>query len=65
MLNKKIANLLRARFPYIYLTTYEEERATAMLRAIVNNEKLIKFPREIYIWTQTNGFKSTGFCPKT
>lgn len=56
MLNKKIANLLRARFPYIYLTTYEEERATAMLRAIVNNEKLIKFPREIYIWTQTNGF---------
>ena len=56
MLNKKIANLLRARFPYIYLTTYEEERATAMLRAIVNNEKLIKFPREIYIWTQTIGF---------
>lgn len=56
MLNKKIANLLRARFPYIYLTTYEEERATAMLRAIVNNEKLIKFPREIYIWTQTKGF---------
>lgn len=56
MLDKKIANLLRARFPYIYLTTYEEERATSMLRSIVQNEKLIKFPREIYIWTQTNGF---------
>ncbi len=56
MLEKKIANLLRARFPYIYLTTYEEERATSMLRSIVRNEKLVKFPREIYIWTQTNGF---------
>ncbi len=55
MLEKKIANLLRARFPYIYLTTYEEERATSMLRSIVQNEKLVKFPREIYIWTQTNG----------
>lgn len=38
MLEKKIANLLRARFPYIYLTTYEEERATSMLRSIVQNE---------------------------
>lgn len=56
MLVKKLSNLIRARFPYIYITTYEEERVTALIKSIVQNPKLIKFPREVYIWTQTNGF---------
>lgn len=56
MLVKKLSNLIRARFPYIYITTYEEERVTALIKSIVQNQKLIKFPREVYIWTQTNGF---------
>ena len=56
MLVKKISNLIRARFPYIYMTTYEEERATSLIKKIVTDPKLIKFPRELYIWTQTNGF---------
>lgn len=53
---KKLSNLLRARFPYIYITTYEEERATSIIRNLVKNEELIKYPRELFIWTQTNGF---------
>lgn len=56
MLVKKLSNLIRARFPYIYITTYEEDRVTALIKGIVQNPKLIKFPREVYIWTQTNGF---------
>lgn len=56
MLVKKISNLIRARFPYIYMTTYEEERAASLIKRIVQDPKLIKFPRELYIWTQTNGF---------
>ncbi len=56
MLVKKLSNLIRARFPYIYITTYEEERVTNLLKKIVREPKLVKVPREVYIWTQTNGF---------
>ena len=53
---KKLSNLLRARFPYIYITTYEEERVTSAIRKLVKNVDYIKYPRELFIWTQTNGF---------
>lgn len=52
----QLARLYRARFPYIYLTTYEEERALNLIKNISASEKLIKIPREVYIWTQTKGF---------
>ena len=42
MLVKKISHLIRARFPYIYITTFEEERVTSLLNSIVTNEKLVK-----------------------
>ena len=32
LLVKKISNLIRARFPYIYMTTYEEDRATSLIK---------------------------------
>lgn len=53
---KKLSNLLRARFPYIYITTYEEERATSIVRQLAKDVTYIKYEREVYIWTQTNGF---------
>ncbi len=55
---KKLSNLLRARFPYIYISTYEEDRATKFIRNIVADEAQIKFPREVFIWTQANGLKN-------
>lgn len=60
MLVKKISHLIRARFPYIYITTFEEERVTSLLNSIVTNEKLVKYPRELYVWTQTRGFINYG-----
>lgn len=53
---EKLANLIRARFPYIYITTYEEDRVTSVIKRIVKDTSKIKFVREIYVWTQTNGF---------
>ncbi len=52
----QLTRLYRARFPYIYLTTYEEERAINLIKNLSSSEKLIKIPREVYIWTQTKGF---------
>ncbi len=60
MLVKKISHLIRARFPYVYITTFEEERVTSLLNSIVTNEKLVKYPREVYVWTQTKGFINYG-----
>ena len=55
---KKLSHLLRARFPYIYVTTYEEERATKFIKSIATSEKEVKYPREVFVWTQSMGLKS-------
>lgn len=55
---KKFAQLLRARFPYIYIASYEEERVTKFVKKIVTDEALVKFPREVFIWTQAKGLSN-------
>lgn len=57
---KKLSHLLRARFPYIYIASYEEERATKFIKEIVTDESQIKYPREVFIWTQANGLKNSN-----
>ena len=56
----QLSMLFRARFPYIYITTWEEERAVSLIKRISKSEKLIRVPREVYTWTQTNGFILNG-----
>ena len=55
---KNLSDLLRARFPYIYIATYEEERAVKFIKEIVTNKLQIKVPREVFIWTQAAGLKT-------
>jgi ATP-dependent 26S proteasome regulatory subunit len=52
----QLSKLFRARFPYVYITTFEEERAISVIKKLSASEKLVKIPREVYVWTQTNGF---------
>jgi len=56
MSTKKLANLMKARFPYIYITTYEEDRVTELIKTVVKDPLHIKTIREVFIWTQTIGF---------
>ena len=56
----QLSRLFRARFPYIYITTWEEERAINLIKKISKSEKLIRVAREVYVWTQTNGFVIDG-----
>lgn len=51
----KLSNLIRARFPLIYITTFEEDRVTKYIKSIVTSEKQVKYPREVFTWTQTAG----------
>ncbi|WP_230633001.1 AAA family ATPase [Paenibacillus athensensis] len=46
---------MRARFPYVYISTWEEERAVAMIRSAVTDETMIKTVRKVFTWTVTNG----------
>ena len=56
----QISSLFRARFPYIYITTWEEDRAITLIKKISSLVKLVKVEREVYVWTQTNGFILNG-----
>ncbi len=51
----KLANLIRARFPMIYVTTFEEDRVTKYIKSVVTDEKQVKYPREVFTWAQTTG----------
>lgn len=52
-----IANLFRARFPFIYIPSWEENRVVDLISNIASNSYLIKRTREIYTWTSTEGLK--------
>ncbi len=53
---KQLSNLLRARFPYIYIPTWEEERAVDMIQQTVADESYIRTVRKVYQWSQSGGF---------
>lgn len=53
-----LANLLKARFPYLYFQTWEEDRALSLIRTVAKEIELIKTQREVLTWSLTNGIKS-------
>lgn len=54
----KLEYFIKARFPYIYMETYEEERATKFIKDIVSDVNRIKYLREVFIWSQYSGLKN-------
>ncbi len=58
-----LVHLLRARFPILYITTWEEERFLEALKSLVENETLIKKTRKLYTWSLTEGLVSSEHSP--
>lgn len=52
---KSLANLLRARFPLLYISTWEEYRVLDIIKAVSKDTELIRTPRKVYEWTLTDG----------
>jgi SpoVK/Ycf46/Vps4 family AAA+-type ATPase len=52
-----LANLLKARFPYLYIQTWEEDRVLSLIRSVAQDTELIKTPREVFTWRLTNGIQ--------
>jgi SpoVK/Ycf46/Vps4 family AAA+-type ATPase len=55
-----LSNLLKARFPYLYISTWEEERAVDVIRSVVTDERLIKTTRKVFTWSVTKGLSENG-----
>lgn len=53
---RNLSDLLRARFAYVYITTWEEERAAETIRFLAHDETLIRTERKVYDWSQCAGF---------
>lgn len=51
-----LSNLFKARFPYVYIPTWEESRACELIETVASSEQYIKVLRTVYTWTQTDGF---------
>lgn len=51
-----ISDLFKARFPFLYIASWEENRVIDALMEISQNAEYIKTLRTIYVWSQTNGF---------
>lgn len=57
------ANLLKARFPYLYVPTWEEERVLGTIREVAGDAARIRTPRRVVTWTATQGLRSDGWNP--
>ena len=49
------AQLLKARFPVLYIETYEEQHALHQITAISDNAELVRVPRAVWSWSATGG----------
>ena len=57
---KTLANLLRARFPYLYISTWEESRVLALISSVSKNVDLIRTTRKVFEWSLTDGLAENG-----
>ncbi|SMG37099.1 AAA family ATPase [Paenibacillus aquistagni] len=55
-----LSNLMRARFPFLYITTWEETRAISVISDTANDEELIKTVRKVFTWSVTRGLEENG-----
>jgi ATP-dependent 26S proteasome regulatory subunit len=51
-----LALLLRARFPVLYVESFEEPRVVAEIAAVASDQNLVRTVRPLYVWSATRGF---------
>ncbi|PYY32821.1 ATPase [Curtobacterium sp. MCBD17_030] len=50
-----LALLFRARFPLLYVETFEEARALVEIRAVASDPELMRTVRPLYVWSNSRG----------
>ncbi len=57
---KLASNLLKARFPFLYINSWEEDRVINTVKRIAKDKELIKTVRNVFTWTLTEGLILEG-----
>jgi ATP-dependent 26S proteasome regulatory subunit len=52
---ENLALLFRARFPLLYVETFEEARALVEIRAVASDPELMRTVRPLYVWSNSRG----------
>lgn len=52
----RFADFINAGFPMLYIPSYEEERVMRVIMQSADDPVLIRTPRKVLSWTQTDGF---------
>ncbi|WP_341350120.1 AAA family ATPase [Clostridium drakei] len=52
---KDLTSLLKARFPYIYIPTWEEDRVLSVIKGVACDKDTIRTPRQVFTWSLTSG----------
>lgn len=53
---ENLALLFRARFPVLYIESFEEPRVLAEIAAVATDASLMRTVRPVYVWSATRGF---------
>ncbi|MFD6415276.1 AAA family ATPase [Streptomyces sp. NPDC060194] len=53
---KNLALLLRARFPLLYVESFEESRVLGEINAVASDQALMRTVRPVHVWSATRGF---------
>ena len=59
-----VANLLKARFPLLYIPTWEEDRVVAKITEIAGDIARVKTARKVFTWSATKGLVVDGQSSK-
>ncbi len=57
---ENLENLLKARFPLIYIESYEEQRVLSEITAVISDKDRLRTPRKLMIWSATEGLAAPG-----
>ncbi|CAL2060001.1 AAA family ATPase [Tenacibaculum sp. 190524A05c] len=57
---QSLVNHIKARFPILYITTWEEERLIELIDQMVNEKNHFKFKKEVFQWSVTKGIENNG-----
>ncbi|MGC1528530.1 MAG: AAA family ATPase, partial [Phormidesmis sp.] len=52
---RNLATFFRARYPYLYVSTWEEIRILSLIRTVAKDANLIRTTRQVFVWSATEG----------
>ncbi|HEX5993542.1 MAG TPA: hypothetical protein VFY84_00230, partial [Jiangellales bacterium] len=59
-----LTQLLKARFPLLYIESYEEQRVVDAITAVAHDGDRIRTARSVWVWSLTRGLVQPDGTPR-